>query len=61
MTRQVLFSDTTLGMCYAQVLNFFLNLSDYNVHDFSQQSDATAHVANNSLAALCNIFLVRNN
>jgi hypothetical protein len=64
MARPVLFSETTSEMYYGQMLNpLFLNLNDYNVHDFSQQGDATAHIANNSFAALCNFFFfwVRNN
>jgi hypothetical protein len=44
-------------MYYGQTLNhFFFNLSDHYVHDFSQHGDATAHIANNSLAALYNIL-----
>jgi hypothetical protein len=45
-------------MYYEQMLNrLFFHLSDYNVHDFSQQGDVAAHIANNSLAAFCNIFV----
>jgi len=48
MTWRVFFSDTNSEMYYGQTLNhFFFNLSDYNVHDFSQQGDAAAHIANN--------------
>jgi len=57
MTRPVLFSDTNSETYSGETLGHFLfNLTDYNVHDFSQQGDATAHIANNSLAAVCNIF-----
>jgi hypothetical protein len=57
--RPILFFDTINSEQYiGQILTqFFLNLSDVEKeYEFFQQHSATANTANNSMAALCNIF-----